>query len=619
MYQVIARKYRPQTFADVVNQDHVKQTLSNALTQGRVGHGYIFSGQRGTGKTTMARILAKCLNCDKGPTPEPCLVCSSCTEIAGGNSMDLVEIDAASNRRIDDIRELRENVRYRPVRDRYKVFIIDEAHQITSDAFNALLKTLEEPPEWVVFVLCTTEPHEIPATIVSRCQGFQFRAVEFEPVVVHMQRICEKEGIVADEDALISIALSGDGSIRDALSTLDQAIACFGNRLESKPVRDLLGAIPAEVTGHIVSALQSSDASAMLDTVEQVLREGRNVQHFCGELVRYFRNLLVLKVSGEDTRLVSAGPDERKALIRHAAAFTQEDLTRYVHIILDLYRDLQSAAQPRFRLEIGLLKLVYAGHIQGIETVLAGLGGGGGAASGKPSPGSGGSTVSARSSAPRAPAPLSTTPLATAPLAAAPLPAAPSVQESRPQATLSLPARTAAAASSADAAPAAAQAANGAHIADNEAQTSPDLPASELPISDLRAALLAALLNDRVDHLADAIEHGTVELAGGEVIVRSSPDYRTSLELDTASLEAALAKVLNKNVRVRLGDNLAADEIEQAVARDVPVSADRPNIPSDSEAGETKERALADPAVRMVRETFQGQVREVRNLRGYSS
>ncbi|MDA1314642.1 MAG: DNA polymerase III subunit gamma/tau [Acidobacteria bacterium] len=610
MYQVIARKYRPQTFADVVNQDHVKQTLSNALTQGRVGHGYIFSGQRGTGKTTMARILAKCLNCDKGPTAEPCLACSSCTEIARGNSMDLTEIDAASNRRIDDIRELRENVRYRPVRDRYKVFIIDEAHQITSDAFNALLKTLEEPPEWVVFVLCTTEPHEIPATIVSRCQGFQFRAVEFEPVVAHMQRICEKEGVEADEDALISIALSGDGSIRDALSTLDQAIACFGNRLESKPVRDLLGAIPTEVTDHIVSALQSSDASAMLDTVEQVLREGRNVQHFCGELVRYFRNLLVLKVSGEDTRLVSAGPDERKALIGHAAAFSQEDLTRYVHIILDLYRDLQSSPQPRFRFEIGLLKLVYAGHIQNIEKVLAGLGGGGGGStSGKPSTGSGSSGKSASVGSARATAPRATAPL---------------VQESRPQAAPDPPARTTAPAPSAAVTQAAAEAANGLPEGESGSQSSSELPvpeprASDSPASDLRAALLAALLNDQVDHLADAIEHGTVELIAGEVVVRSSPDYRTSLELDMASLEEALAKLLSKNVRVRLGDNLAADEIQQAVARDVPVPAGGPHSSSDSEAGETKERALADPAVRMVQETFQGNVREVRNLRGYSS
>jgi DNA polymerase-3 subunit gamma/tau len=238
MYQVIARKYRPQSFEDVVNQEHVKQTLINALTQGRVGHGYIFSGPRGTGKTTMARILAKALNCEKGPNATPCQQCSSCQEIAAGNSMDLVEIDAASNRRIDDIRELRENVRYRPVRDRHKVFIIDEAHQITADAFNALLKTLEEPPEWVVFILCTTEPQQFPATIVSRCQSFPFRTVEMEDVVGRMQFICEQEGVQAEPDALVAIALSGDGSIRDSLSTLDQAIASFGKKLEAGPVRD---------------------------------------------------------------------------------------------------------------------------------------------------------------------------------------------------------------------------------------------------------------------------------------------------------------------------------------------------------------------------------------------
>ncbi len=582
MYQVIARKYRPQSFAEVVNQDHVKQTLSNALTQERVGHGYIFSGQRGTGKTTMARILAKCLNCEKGPTAEPCLTCTSCTEVAGGNSMDLVEIDAASNRRIDDIRELRENVRYRPVRDRYKVFIIDEAHQITSDAFNALLKTLEEPPEWVVFVLCTTEPHEIPATIISRCQGFQFRAVEFEPVVAHMQRICQKEGIEADEDALISIALSGDGSIRDALSTLDQAIACFGNRLETNPVRDLLGAIPTEVTDRIVSALKSNDASAMLETVEQVLSEGRNVQHFCGELVRYFRNLLVLNVAGADTRLVSVGPDERKTLTAHAASFGQEDLTRYLHIILELYRDLQAAAQPRFRIEVGLLKLVYAGHIQGIEKVLAGLGGTGGATSGKPSPGTSAPGGSAQSTAPP-------------------------IQEHLPQPAPDTPAQASA---PAPPAPAASPQANGRETPERDSQPPSDLRA------DLRADLLAALLKDHADHLADAVEHGTVERVGDEVVVRSSQDYRTSLELDMASLEAALVKILKKNVRVRLGDNLGAAEIEQAVSRDVPVP---PTGPSESDAGETKERALADPAVRMVQESFEGHVREVRNLRGYSS
>ena len=275
MYQVIARKFRPQTFADVVNQEHVKRTLTNALTQNRVGHGYIFSGQRGTGKTTMARILAKALNCEKGPGPEPCLECSSCREIAAGNSMDLVEIDAASNRRIDDIRELRESVRYRPVRDRYKVFIIDEAHQITPDAFNALLKTLEEPPEWVVFILCTTEPHDIPATIASRCQGFPFRAVELDQIAGRVQWICEQEGVDAEPDAVIAIALAGDGSIRDALSTLDQAIACFGNRLEAGPVRDLLGAIPSEITDQIVASLAKQDSAGMLAVVDRIVGEGR--------------------------------------------------------------------------------------------------------------------------------------------------------------------------------------------------------------------------------------------------------------------------------------------------------------------------------------------------------
>src|SRR5512133_2484396 len=233
MYQVIARKYRPQTFQDVVNQEHVKTTLENAIAQNRIAHGYIFSGQRGTGKTTIARILARCLNCVQGPTNQPCGVCASCTEIAAGSGMDVIEIDAASNRGINEMRELRENVRFRPARDRYKVFIVDEAHQITSEAFNALLKTLEEPPEWVVFILCTTETHKIPSTIASRCQQFSFRSVDFAELVARMRWICEQEGIQADDEALGILAHVGEGSVRDSLSALDQAIACCGNTLNA--------------------------------------------------------------------------------------------------------------------------------------------------------------------------------------------------------------------------------------------------------------------------------------------------------------------------------------------------------------------------------------------------
>src|SRR5271169_891354 len=198
MYQVIARKYRPQNFSELIGQEHVKTTLENAIAQQRIAHGYIFSGQRGTGKTTVARILARCLNCEKGPTATPDGTCASCLEIAAGSGVDVIEIDAASNRGINEMRELRENVRYRPARDKYMVFIIDEAHQITTEAFNALLKTLEEPPEWVVFVLCTTEAHKIPATIASRCQHFSFRSVDFDEIIGRMEWICKQEGIEAD-------------------------------------------------------------------------------------------------------------------------------------------------------------------------------------------------------------------------------------------------------------------------------------------------------------------------------------------------------------------------------------------------------------------------------------
>src|SRR6201994_4751669 len=241
MYQVIARKYRPQSVDDVLNQDHIKTTLRNAIEQNRIAHGYIFSGQRGTGKTTTARIVALCLNCEKGPTDKPCGVCASCLEIAAGGSVDVIEIDAASNRGINEMRELRENVRYQPQRDRFKIFIIDEAHQITNEAFNALLKTIEEPPPWAVFVLCTTEAHKIPTTIASRCQQFSFRSVDYAEIVSRMEWVCQQEGIEADNETLSVLAQAGEGSVRDSLSALDQAIACCGVKLNAADVRALLG------------------------------------------------------------------------------------------------------------------------------------------------------------------------------------------------------------------------------------------------------------------------------------------------------------------------------------------------------------------------------------------
>lgn len=373
-YQVIARKYRPRGFAELIGQESVRTTIENAVTQRRIAHGYIFAGQRGTGKTTVARILARCLNCVNGPTATPCGECSSCIEIGQGSSMDVIEIDAASNRGINEMRELRENVRFRPARDRYKVFIIDEAHQITTEAFNALLKTLEEPPEWVVFILCTTETHKIPTTIASRCQQFSFRSVAFDEVVERLRSICASEGVTADEDSLAVLAQAGEGSVRDSLSALDQAIAACGNKLEGAAVRELLGRFSLDALGRVTDALDAGESSRMLDIVAELEASGGNLQHFCRELARYFRNLLVARVAGANTRLIAASPAEQQRLAEVGARFSEEDLTRYLQLTLTLFSDLQFSLHPRLHLELGMVRLVQAGRLKSIEDILSGMG-----------------------------------------------------------------------------------------------------------------------------------------------------------------------------------------------------------------------------------------------------
>ncbi|MGB7023689.1 MAG: DNA polymerase III subunit gamma/tau [Candidatus Acidiferrales bacterium] len=400
-YQVIARKWRPQTFQQIVGQRHVTQTLENAIRQNRLAHAYIFCGTRGVGKTTTARILAKCLNCVNGPTAEPCNVCDACREITAGGSLDVLEIDAASNRGIDQIRELREMVRYAPASGRYKVVILDEAHQLTDEASNALLKTLEEPPEKVVFILATTEPEKLADTIKSRAQLFQFRSLTFQEIAGALVHITREEKLEIEPGAIAVLARAAEGSLRDGLSLLEQAIAYSGDKITDAQVRELLGVVAEDVLDDLVEAIANHSAERALTLVQRLHAEGHNLQHFCREAIRHVRNLLVAKVTGADSPLIAAPADERPRLEKQAALFAEEDLTRFFQILLATDEDLRRKPDPRLHLELGLLRLVNAARLAPLEEVLAEL-------RGEPSarPATSRDTTSARSlSTPAVPSP----------------------------------------------------------------------------------------------------------------------------------------------------------------------------------------------------------------------
>ena len=355
-YQVSARKHRPMTFDEVSGQPHVVRTLTNALTSGRTAHAYLFSGMRGVGKTTMARILAKALNCDQGPTARPCLTCPSCVEISRGSSFDVMEIDGASSNSVDDVREMRETIRTAPARDSYRIYIIDEVHMLSTAAFNALLKTLEEPPAHVVFVFATTECHKIPATILSRCQHFTFRPISRREIADQLRRVARGEGIAVDDQVLVLLARTADGSMRDALCLLDQAVAFGGKEVRGHDLMALLGAVSRDSLRKLVTAILDHDPARALRAVAGIQDSGSDLRQFCSELMEHIRNVLVAKMVPDADDLIEVSPEELAETKGDAARLTIEHVQELFRIFHQTEEGLRSSQHPWFLLEMAVVR-----------------------------------------------------------------------------------------------------------------------------------------------------------------------------------------------------------------------------------------------------------------------
>jgi DNA polymerase-3 subunit gamma/tau len=597
-YQVLARKYRPQRFADVAGQDHVTRTLLNALAQNRIAHGYIFSGHRGIGKTTIARILAMALNCRSEvgsagrPTHEPCGVCEACTEIRQGNAVDVIEIDAATNRGIDEIRELRDAARYSPARDRYKVYILDEAHQITEAAFNALLKTLEEPPAHVIFMMATTEPENIPQTIRSRCQHFSFHAVKFDDILAQLKMIAAEEKITAEDAGLALLAEAGDGSMRDALSIMDQAIASAPVEagrpaVSAAQVRELMGSVPNTVFERLLEAVAAGESAELMEQLNGLLNAGHSPLALARQMVRYLRNSLMAKLGGEQTELLQISADERTRAARTALLFTEEELTRNLQIVLRTFDDLNYRQEQRFHLELGLLKMIHAQRLLPIEELLSGgageTGTRGAAASARPRTSAGvvrPADVSHSASA---------APARTASghgIAQHMNVGAPTLQEPAKSGDSEFPASTKIDGAAPSKSAGAAASSNGAGV------------------EHLREAVVAALATAGHSSAAQLLGAGQWSIDGSSVRVTAPGLGKKMLSL---TVNAAAEKIIRQELQ-RLG--APARFLVTSGAGIAPTTVSAPPV-----AGSVQEAALQHPLVKRAQEIFKAEVRSVVDLR----
>jgi DNA polymerase III subunit gamma/tau len=593
-YQVIARKWRPQTFADLVGQEHVTNTLANAIKNNRVAHAYIFSGARGVGKTTAARILAKAMNCVNGPTAEPCGVCDACKEIAAGTSLDVIEIDAASNRGIDQIRELREMVRYAPAAARSKVVILDEAHMLTGEASNALLKTLEEPPDRVIFVMATTQPEDLEDTIRSRSQHFHFRALTFNEITDRLKFIAEKENLKIDGGALSVIGRMAEGSMRDALSLLEQARAYCGDNITDQAVRELLGVVPEDALQELVAAIAEQSAERALGLVHTFQKEGRNLQHFCREAIRHMRNLLIARVCGADSDLIAATPDQRPGLEKAASLFTEEDLTRFFQILLQTDDDLRRKPDPRVHLEMGLLRLVNAGRLAPLEELLTEARGGvtgGGSGGGRSTP-----KTTVQSSAPTFPSRTVSASAVSSFVAPAPVSVEPK--------TVAMPGPRFPGAAGAATAPAMKPVDAPAPAARETTTETAAIGISAEQVAEIKAALQA-----QQKFVAELLEHAARwELEGSELRICFRPDKSTFAGLmegreTLEKIRGASSNVLGRAVRV-------CARLESGGAKEENSSRRASNAGTSTQ--ELRAQFENDPMVKSMLQRFGGRISEVK-------
>jgi DNA polymerase-3 subunit gamma/tau len=585
-YQVLARKWRPRTFDEVVGQGTVTRTLKNALGSGRIGHAFLLSGARGVGKTTTARILAKALNCSRGdkPTPEPCGECASCLEIASGSSLDVQEIDGATHNGVEQVRELRESARYNPARDRFKIWIIDEVHMLSTGAFNALLKTLEEPPPRVKFVFATTEYHKIPDTILSRCQQYDFRLIPARELVAHLRQVADGEAIVVSDDTLARLARTAEGSARDALSLFDQVLSFSGQTVRDEDVSALLGLIDRELLLAISTAVAAGDSLAALELVERLSDYGADYRNFTRELILHFREILLLKVApGESVLVAQLVPEERERLAPIAAALSEEDLLRIFEVLAKAETDLRLAQDPRVTLEMALLKIVqmqrllpFAELVARVERLAGGVG--------APAPAS---RAPERAAVPR---PMPRPEPAPAPVAApvaAPRPAEPRTPPPIVSATLPAPAAAAA------------------------VPVAPPAPATAT-LADGADAVLQAMVSQAQARpsLAQPLRAARARQEGETLVLEFTPDFSVFADLHADEYRELARKASGRPLKVKI---VSADAVPAPA--EVAAGGAAETTSPERKRQRLMEEASREPAVQEALDLFGGRVVDVRETK----